>query len=64
LKHVEESNKHIIEETAHQVGHLPELYEDAQSEKEIPTIKKQVMCICIQCCYKLPARSSHTIHLL
>ena len=33
LKHVEDSNKHIIEEIVHQVGHLPELYEDAQSEK-------------------------------
>jgi len=48
----------------HQVGHLPELNEDAQSEKEIPTTKKQVKCICIQCCHRLPARSSHTIHLL
>jgi hypothetical protein len=32
LKHVEDSNKHI-EEIVHQVGHLPELYEDAGSEK-------------------------------
>ena len=32
-KHVEDSNKHIIEEIVHQVGHLPELYEDAWSEK-------------------------------
>jgi hypothetical protein len=32
-KHVEDSNKHIIEETVHQIGHLPELYEDARSEK-------------------------------
>jgi len=32
LKHVEDSNKHIIEETVRQVGHLPELYEDARSE--------------------------------
>jgi len=30
---VEDSNKHIIEEIVHQVGHLPELYEDARSEK-------------------------------
>jgi len=26
-------NKHIIEESVHQVGYLPELYEDARSEK-------------------------------
>jgi hypothetical protein len=32
-KHVEDSNKHIIEETVCQVGYLPELYEDAQCEK-------------------------------
>jgi hypothetical protein len=28
-----DSNKHIIEEIVRQVGHLPELYEDARSEK-------------------------------
>jgi hypothetical protein len=27
------SNKHIIEKIVRQVGHLPELYEDARSEK-------------------------------
>ena len=32
-KHVKDSSKHIIEEIVRQVGHLPELYEDAQSEK-------------------------------
>ena len=32
-KHVEDSNNHTIEETVHQVGFLPELYEDARSEK-------------------------------
>jgi hypothetical protein len=32
-KHVEDSNKRIIEETVRQVGYLPELYEDARSEK-------------------------------
>ena len=32
-KHVEDSNKHIIEEIVFQVCYLPELYEDAQSEK-------------------------------
>jgi len=32
-KHVEDSNKHIIEEIVRQVGHLPDLYKDAQSEK-------------------------------
>jgi hypothetical protein len=31
-KHVEDSNKHVIEETVSQVGHLPELYEDERSE--------------------------------
>jgi hypothetical protein len=36
-KHVEGSNKHIIEEIVRQVGHLPELYEDARSEKNIYT---------------------------
>jgi hypothetical protein len=30
--HVEDSNKHIIEEIVRQVGYLPELYEDAWSE--------------------------------
>jgi len=34
LKHVEDSDKHIIEEIVRQVGHLPELYEDARSEKK------------------------------
>ena len=33
MKHVEDSNKHIIEESVSQVGHLPELYEDARSGK-------------------------------
>jgi hypothetical protein len=33
LKHVEDSNKHNIGEIVHQVGHLPELYKDARSEK-------------------------------
>ena len=32
-KHVQDSDKHIIEETVRQVGYLPELYEDARSEK-------------------------------
>jgi hypothetical protein len=32
-KHVEVSNKHIIEEIVRQVGHLPELYVDARSKK-------------------------------
>ena len=32
-KHVENSNKHIIEEIMRQVGYLPELYEIARSEK-------------------------------
>jgi len=33
LKHVEDSNKHIIEEIVRHVGYLPELYEDAWFEK-------------------------------
>jgi hypothetical protein len=39
-KHVEDSNKHIIEEIVRQVGYLPELYEDGRSEKykKLPTI--------------------------
>jgi len=36
----EDSNKHIIEEIVRQVDHLPELYEDAQSER-IYFIKKK-----------------------
>jgi len=32
-KHVENSNTYIIEEIVRQVGYLPELYEDVQSEK-------------------------------
>ena len=32
-KHVEDSNKHIIEESVRQVDYLPELYEDVRSEK-------------------------------
>jgi hypothetical protein len=34
-KNVEDSNKHIIEETVRQVGYLPELYEDTRPEKYI-----------------------------
>jgi len=32
-KHIEDSNKHIIEEIVHQAGYLSALYEDARSEK-------------------------------
>jgi hypothetical protein len=32
-KHVDDSNKHIIEEIVRQVGYLPELYEDTRFEK-------------------------------
>jgi hypothetical protein len=32
-KHVVDSNEHITGEIVRQVGHLPELYEDARSEK-------------------------------
>ena len=38
-KRVEDSNNHLIEEIVRQVGHLPELYEDAQSEKYFQKIK-------------------------
>jgi len=46
-KHVEDSNKRIIEEIVRQVGHLPELYEDARSEKYIiwPYYILQIHCI-------------------
>jgi hypothetical protein len=33
-KHVEHSYKHIVEEIVRQFGYLPELYEDARSEKK------------------------------
>ena len=32
-KHVKDLNKHIIEEIVRQVGHLPQLYEEARSKK-------------------------------
>jgi hypothetical protein len=32
-KHLEDSNKHIIEEIVRKFGYLPELYEDARPEK-------------------------------
>ena len=39
-KHVGVSNKHIIEEIVRQVGHLPELYVDAWSEKRTMSVCK------------------------
>jgi hypothetical protein len=33
MKHLEDSNKRNIEEIVREVGYLPELYEDARSEK-------------------------------
>jgi hypothetical protein len=33
MKHVEDWNKQIIEETVRHVDHLPKLYQDARSEK-------------------------------
>jgi hypothetical protein len=42
-KHVEDSNEQIIEEIVRQVGHLPELYEDARSEKY------KISCVCVWC---------------
>jgi len=44
-KHIEDSNKHIIEETVCQVGHQPELYEDTRSEKR--TNKKGIVFIAL-----------------
>ena len=44
---MEDSNKHIIEEIVRQVGYLPELYEDARSEKKIIIIKKGETKFCI-----------------
>jgi hypothetical protein len=38
-KHVEDSNKHIIEKIVRQVDYLPELYEDARSEKYKISVK-------------------------
>jgi hypothetical protein len=35
-KHADDSNKHIIDEIEGQVGHLPELYEDARSGEKNP----------------------------
>ena len=43
LKHVEDSNKHIIKETVCQVGHLSELYEDAWSEKYLKILPEIVL---------------------
>ena len=44
-KHAEDSNKHIIEEIVRQIGHLPELYEDARLEK----YKNMYKTYCIVC---------------
>jgi len=44
-KHVEDSNKHIIGETVHQVGYLPELYKDAWSEKYYIYIYNSSICL-------------------
>jgi len=43
-KHVEDSNKHIIEEIVRQVGYLPELYEDARSEKYKNLVMQNIKC--------------------
>jgi hypothetical protein len=40
LEHVEDSNKHIIEEIVRQVGCLPELDEDALPEKMLVRFAK------------------------
>jgi len=42
-KHVEDSNKRVIQEIVRQAGYLPELYEDARSEKYI----KKTGTICV-----------------
>jgi len=43
LKHLEDSNKHIIEEIVRQVGYIPELYKDARSERYIYIKKNRVL---------------------
>jgi len=45
LKHSEDLNKCIIEEIVRQVGYLPELYEDARSEKYLKKICSYVSII-------------------
>jgi hypothetical protein len=40
LETCRDSNKHAIEKIVRQVGHLPELYEDGQTEKLIQKINK------------------------
>jgi len=42
-------NKYIIEDTVRQVGHLPELYEDAQSEKYKKKAKIVLPCALTSC---------------
>jgi hypothetical protein len=56
-KHVKDSNKCIIEETVRQVGYLPELYEDAQSEKYL---KKCMVKITNYICTSVSLIAMHT----
>jgi len=54
-KHVEDSNKRIIEEIVRQVGYLPELYEDALSERYIILWSKMWFCVLeLTCSGKVP----------
>jgi hypothetical protein len=58
-KHVEDSNKHIIEEIVHQVGHLPELYKNAWSEKyKIYELGSLLTCLGLICANLLEGQSS------
>jgi len=44
-KHVEDSNKHVIVENVRQFGYLPELYEDARSEKYFKKSNLSYLCL-------------------
>jgi len=63
-KHVEDSNKHIIEETVRQVGHLPELYEDARSEKYLKKTTQTLLTVkhfeCESYCVELMTKIRNT----
>ena len=56
-KHVEDSDKHIIEEIVRQAGYLPELYEDIRSEKY------KMKCFCLEIlASRLPANMYDIYH--
>jgi len=52
LKHLEDTNKGITEEIVRQVGYLPELYEDARSEK-YKILWDSTACYCTKYCRQL-----------